>query len=238
MSAERRIGILGGTFDPIHHGHIELAAAAQAALSLTEVLIIPSSVPPHRPLPVASAFHRFAMVSMAIGGRAGWTASDIELLRGFSSYTVDTIQWFRKHGFAARELFFIIGADAFAEIESWKDFPGFLDEAHFVVVSRPGCPVEALPERLPALSARMTEPFLDPQLLSGPSIILIDAITVDVSSSAIRRRCAVGETIVGLVDPAVQQHIEQHGLYAPPRTSSHPDRELGHSEAGRLHGQS
>lgn len=234
----RRVGILGGTFDPIHCGHVDLGVAAQTGLNLSRVFVIPASVPPHRPQPAASSFHRFAMVSLAVASRRGWRASDLELRRDSTSYTSTTLQAFRDRGYLASELFFIIGADAFADIATWKDYPQILDGSHFGVVSRPGWAVAELPRRLPTLATRMAFAPLETTTAAEPMIILIDAPTADVSSTAIRQRRAAGESIAGLVDPHVRQHIEQHGLY----TSMFPGRRANDApadpEAGRLHGQS
>jgi nicotinate-nucleotide adenylyltransferase len=209
MTTGRRVGILGGTFDPVHCGHLDAGAAAQAALGLGEILVLVSNIPPHRPQPLASSYHRFAMVALAVAGRRGWRALDLELRQGTRSYTSDTLQRFHAGGFGATELFFIIGADAFAEIPTWKNYPALLDLAHFAVVSRPGAPAAGLPGRL---AARAGAYDLDAGR-SSTMIFLIDAVTADVSSTAIRRSRARGDSIAGLVPPAVQQHIEQHALY-------------------------
>ena len=144
---------------------------------------------------------------------------------------------FRDRGFAPSELFFILGADAFAEIGTWRDYPHILESAHFAVVSRPGLRVDELRSRLPPLAPRMIEPPLAPRSYAQPMIFLIDAPTADVSSTAIRQRVAARESIDGLVPPRVQQHIEQQGLY----TSASPGRRAMDSAempaAGRLHGQ-
>lgn len=233
----RRIGILGGTFDPIHAGHLDLGRAAKAALRLQRMFVLAANVPPHRPQCSASGCHRFAMVAMAVAGLDGWRASDLELRAGAQSYTTSTLQGFHERQYAPRELFFVIGADAFLEIGGWKDYPAILDRAHFAVVSRPGFPVKALPDRLAALATRMTTPPVAELGQQTPLIWLIDAPTADVSSTAIRDRLAAGLPIEGLVPPAVQQHIEQHGLYR----SMVPDRRaMGaapSSPADRLHGQ-
>lgn len=206
--AARRIGILGGTFDPIHCGHIDLARAADEALGLTRLFVIASRVPPHRAAPVASSYHRFAMVALALSNRPTWSASDIELRSVEPSYTSTTLRRFHADGYEPAELFFLIGADAFAEIETWRDYPQILDFAQFAVVSRPRFSVGELRRRLPSIADR---------------IVAIDASTADVSATDIRRRVAAGESIAALVPPAVRQHIEQHGLY---RTMS-----------GRIHGE-
>jgi nicotinate-nucleotide adenylyltransferase len=233
----RRIGIVGGTFDPVHVGHIDMADAAHKRLGLTEVVVVTSNAPPHRPQPAASPFHRFAMVALAVQDRPDWRASDVELRFDAPSYTSRTLGRFHGRGYEATELFFLIGADAFAEIAAWKDYPNILESAHFVVISRPGYSSKDLPERLPQLSARMVTQPIEVLNSAIPLIILLDAPTADVSSTAIRGRLALGESIAGRVPPRVQQHIEQHGLYAsmiPGRRAS-DTREL--PEAGRLHGQ-
>jgi nicotinate-nucleotide adenylyltransferase len=230
----KRVGILGGTFDPIHCGHLDAAAAAEAALGLTELLVITSHVPPHRPPPLASSYHRFAMVSLAVAGRRGWQASDLELRDNARSFTSTTLQKLHGQGYAPVELFFIIGADAFADIMNWVDYPAILDYSHFTVVARPGHQMAEAPRRLPALAGRMVRPPFDISI--DPLIILLDAPTSDVSSTAIRERRAHGESIAGLVPDSVRQHIEQHGLYssAPAERRTSPDTPA--SAAGRLHG--
>ncbi len=233
----RRIGIFGGTFDPIHAGHVDIGSAAEAALSLTRLFLIPARIPPHRPDAVASRFHRFAMAAITVAGRPVWRVSDLELREEGPSYTSTTLKRFHERGYAAAELYFVIGADAFADIASWRDYPALLGCAHFAVVSRPGCPVDELPRRLPQLASRMARPPVDGDAHPSPSIILIDARTADVSSTAIRGRRAAGESITGLVEANVQQHIEQHGLYTPMIPGRRGNDMPPDSAAGRLHGE-
>ncbi len=235
--AARRIGILGGTFDPIHWGHLDIADVAVSELKLSRLFVITSNVPPHRPQPLASSYHRFAMVALALLDRPDWRAADLELRHDAPSFTSRTLELFHERGYLSSELFFVIGADAFAEIASWRDYPKILDAAHFAVVSRPGSSVKELPRRLPRLADRMARPPLDEVAQIDPLIILIDAPTADVSSTAIRERLAARESIAGLVPPHVQQHIEHHGLY----TSTMPGRRRSDEPripaAGRLHGK-
>jgi nicotinate-nucleotide adenylyltransferase len=250
MTTARRIGILGGTFDPIHLGHIDLARAAEATLDLTRLFVIPASVPPHRPQTHASSFHRFAMAALVVADHPNWRASDLELRSLSTSYTAVTLQQFHDRGYVPSELYFIIGADAFADLATWRAYPQILDWAHFAVISRPGHPADALPLVLPTLASRMVpvRPTLGPAATdpSATSIILIDAPTAAVSSTAIRERRATGESIAGLVTPGVETHIERHGLYAallpitpgipwtPGRRGNDPPSDVA---AGRLHGQ-
>ncbi len=221
MTPAGRIGLLGGTLDPIHLGHLETARAARAALELDVVIVLPSRVPPHRPIqPVASAYHRFAMCALAVNGVAGLAASDLELAAPGPSYTVDTLTRFRdSSGRDRSQIFFITGADAFADIATWHRYPEVLDLAQFVVVSRPGHAARNLRERLPALAARMVEGGVPGSRFGVPgggdtSIFLVDAVTPDVSSTEIRRRLAAGGTLESMVPAAVATHIHQHGLYA------------------------
>jgi nicotinate-nucleotide adenylyltransferase len=231
----RRVGLLGGTFDPIHQGHLDLGLRAQAALALTEVILIPASVPPHRAAPVASPFHRFAMAAIAAAEHPHWSASDLELRSSARSYTSTTLAHFHDAAYAPHELFFIIGADAFADIPLWKDFPSILDAAHFAVVSRPGHPIDALRDTLPALEPRMVRP--SGAAGRGTSIILIDAPTANVSSTEIRRRLSRGEPVDGLLPLRVREHIERHHLYTASSSSRRDDRGAQMPAAGRLHGQ-
>jgi nicotinate-nucleotide adenylyltransferase len=235
----KRIGVLGGTFDPIHQGHLDAGHAAQAALRLTEMFVVTARTPPHR-TPVASIYHRFAMVALAVAGLEGWRASDLELGIDAPSFTTDTLQRFHKIGYSASELFFVIGVDAFAEIESWRDYPAILERAHFAVVSRAQLGVDALAARLPRLAHRMVRPERAGAtgIPRGPLIFLIDAQTADVSSTAIRQRRAAGESITGLVPPIVEQHIERHGLYSLTEAGRRPENTGQASAAGRLHGKS
>ncbi|MEN3339361.1 MAG: nicotinate-nucleotide adenylyltransferase [Acidobacteriota bacterium] len=240
MNAGGRLGLLGGTLDPIHLGHVETAKAARAALGLDRVIVLPSRVPPHRVLqPVASRYHRFAMVALAVNGIDGLAANDMELCAPGPSYTADTLARCREQfGLPALQLFFITGADAFAEIATWHRYPEVLELAHFVVVSRPGFPAETLRQRLPAIAHRMqTVPPADrvsneaPVFVSSSrdaAIFLVNAQTPDVSSTEVRRRMAAGETLKDLLPAAVERHILKHGLYA--HTSALPT-------AVHLHGE-
>jgi nicotinate-nucleotide adenylyltransferase len=199
MTAARRVGILGGTFDPVHFGHLDAAEAARAAVELDEVVFIPAHDPPHKPQdPGASAFHRFAMVALAIQEWPGYRTSDMELAREGASYTVDTLRALHAQGIAASQLFFILGADAFAEITTWKEFPGVLDLAQFVVVARPGTTLKDALARTPELRSHVS---------------LVEARTRDVSSTTIRQRLAGADTIDDLVPSAVARHIMAHHLY-------------------------
>jgi nicotinate-nucleotide adenylyltransferase len=217
-----RVGILGGTFDPIHLGHSETAIAARDALGLARVVILPSRVPPHRPVqPQASRYHRFAMAALAVNGIDGLVVSDAELCAPPPSFTADTFARLHATGMVPSQIFFILGADAFAEIETWSRYPDVLSMAHFVVVSRPGHPAAGMRARLPALAGRMVPAGAGAEPGVEPHIFLRGARTPDLPSTGIRRRIDAGEPLTGLVPPAVESHIRRHNLYTSrPATSS------------------
>ena len=210
-----RAGILGGTFDPIHNGHLGVAAAAHAALGLATVQLVPARVPPHRAGPLVSIYHRFAMVALAAESDPSLVACDLGLDSTEPSYTASLLDEFERAGHAVSQMVFIIGADAFADIATWRYYPAILDRCHFAVVSRPGLSVTSLPARLPALAGRFTAPTVDRP--TTPRIFLIDSPTPDVSSTEIRARARAGASLEGLVPPPVARYVRRHGLYADAR---------------------
>lgn len=228
------LGVLGGTFDPIHYGHITAGLRAQSALGLERVMLVPSRIPPHRATG-ASPEDRLAMASLAAAEHQGWTASDIELQREGPSYTFDTLTALAQtlggeamseahagNAGASRvewQFFFIIGADAFAEIATWSRYPAVLDLAHFAVVARPGITLHSLQARVPDLADRMTTPDLFKRTIASATpdaktrVILIETETADVSSTEIRRRVRAEGAIRGLVPESVATYISSHHLY-------------------------
>ena len=213
MSASGRMGLLGGTFDPIHYGHLDIADAARRHLALDGVTFIPSHDPPHRLDPHASVFHRFALVALAVAGRPGFAVSDAELTREGPSFTVDTLRRMHLEGWGPAQLFFIIGTDAFAEIATWREYPAVLDMAHFVVVTRPGTTLDAAMARVPELRARARHSHEPASHIGSTSLLLVEAATRDVSSTMVRARLQKDEAIDDLVPPAVARHIEENHLY-------------------------
>ena len=210
----RRLGVLGGTFDPVHFGHLDAAAAARLALALHDVLFVPSHDPPHRPAdPHATGFQRLALVALAINDVDASRVSPVELLRDGRSYTSDTLRALHAAGWAPTQLFFILGADAFAEIATWHEFPRVLDAAHFAVIARPGTTIEAALARTPDLQWRARRASAAAEAGGGTGIILVEAATRDISSTLIRRRLAAGQPISDLVPSAVARHIAAHHLY-------------------------
>jgi nicotinate-nucleotide adenylyltransferase len=215
MTAPRRLGVLGGTFDPVHFGHLDAAEAARASLELDEVLFIPAHDPPHRPAePHVSAFHRFALVALAIQDWPGYRASDMELTREGVSYTADTLRALHACGWRPPQLFFVVGADAFAEIATWREFPAVLELATFAVIARPGTTLDEAMARTPDLRSRVRVPASRAwNSEDGTAIYLVEARTRDVSSTTVRARLAARKSIDDLVPAGVARHIMAHHLY-------------------------
>lgn len=201
------LGVLGGTFDPIHNGHLAAAEAAQASLGLDAITLVPSRIPPHRHDPVgATAEQRFEMAALTANEKPGWSASRIEIDREGPSFTYDTLVQLAQKVSVTSQFFFILGADAFAEIASWSRYPAVLDLAHFVVVSRPGITLDSLRARVPSA--------FDRQSSAQTRVILLESPTPDISSTDIRRRVRAGKPLAGLVPDSVAAYIRQHRLYS------------------------
>lgn len=209
-----RIGLLGGTFDPIHYGHLDVADAARRALRLERIWLVPARVPPHRREPQAPAAHRFAMAALAVQRRPELAVSDIEMEDRNPSYTSATLDRLASAGIDTKSLFLVTGADAFREIETWLGYPLLLDRCHFVVVSRPGQPSTEMPALLPQLSSRMR--LMPADIPETPGVFLVDAPTAPVSSTGIRRRLQSGESIESMVPPEVAAYIARQRLYRTP----------------------
>lgn len=216
--ARRRIGLLGGTFNPVHWGHVRAALEIRRRFRLEKVLFIPAAIPPHkRPAGMASPDDRLRMVGLACRGRKGLSSSPIEIEAGGTSYSVLTLDKIRKH-FAGGAVFFILGADAFLEIGTWRDYRRVLDQCHFIVISRPGTDLAGAKNVLRgSLARRMVElswgESVPEPLPSRPRIFLVPVAGWDISSTDIRRRASRREPLTGLVPPAVESYIRRHRLY-------------------------
>lgn len=194
-----RIGILGGTFDPIHFGHLAIAEEARIGLSLDRVLFVPAAYQPLKAhQPGADAQHRLAMTQLACATNAFFSVSDVEITRPGPSYTVTTLQ--ALHDTEPGEWFFILGADALNDLPCWREAARIPELTNIVAVQRPGTMmrVEPLFVALPALRGRLT---------------MIDGPRLDISSSELRQRAADGRPLRYLLPDAVAAYIAEHGLY-------------------------
>ena len=217
MSESPRLGVFGGTFDPIHSGHLDVAKSSRRSLNLSKIFFVPTKISPHRnSAPIASGHNRLAMVKLAITDASSYRVSDQELRKNGPAYTSDTLEMFLKAGTSPLQLFFIAGTDAFADITSWYNYPHILDLAHFLVVSRPSRPASALRKQLPTLASRMKDVSMQGSEHSPNQqtwIWLVDAKTRNISSSNIKIRLANGESVTDLVPPLVAAHIKQYRTY-------------------------
>jgi nicotinate-nucleotide adenylyltransferase len=211
-----RIGLLGGSFNPVHNAHLRIAVEAQLACLLDRVIFIPAADPPHKPLAGNVSFeHRSKMVSMAIAGSPGFEMSTVEAERGGKSYSVDTIRIFRKR-LPDDALFFIIGGDSFLEIGTWNRYAEIFPLCNLVVAERPGCPIVNRLEALPDAVRREFMPDAETGSLmhhSGTSIFFIKGSPLDLSSTEIRRLAASGAEITRYVPPNVATYISQQRIY-------------------------
>lgn len=213
------IALLGGTFDPVHYGHLGLAQDARRALALPEVRMLPAGDPPHRPRPGASAEDRLAMLKLAIARRRGLVLDDRELKRQGKSYTVLTLEELRRES-RRGPLVLILGADAFRGLPLWYRWQDLLSLAHIAVAARPRDPFDAaLPEALvPLWSERLTTDRADLAASSAGRIFVVPTTARDISASAIRSALARGGEEAGevraLMPRAVWDYIAAHRLYA------------------------
>ncbi len=195
------IGVLGGTFDPVHNGHLAIAEEVQARLSLAEVLFVPAGQPWLKPEhPIAAAEHRMEMLRLALTGKPYFKLSTIEIERAGPTYTVDTLTELKSQHNTG-EIFFIVGWDSLTELPKWKEPSRIVSLCRLVAVPRPGY---SLPD-LKSLEAAITG-------LSG-RLILLDKPRIDISATAIRSRIALGLSIRDLVPEVVERYIREYRLY-------------------------
>jgi nicotinate-nucleotide adenylyltransferase len=194
-----RLGVLGGTFDPMHNGHVAAAEAAVDCANLDEVVFVPTGNPPHRPPAEATPVQRLDMCRLATADDPRFAVSDIEVTRAGPSYTLDTL-WALRGANPHAELFLVLGWDAAAQLRSWYRPDEVLAIAPIVVVTRPG-------RNAPA-EADIRSAGLDPA-----RIVLCPRPTPSVSGSEIRRAIAAGKSVAGMVPPAVERYIAAHHLY-------------------------
>lgn len=212
----KKVGLFGGTFNPVHWGHLRPAEEIREAFDLAQIIFIPVHIPPHKKSDVVSAMHRFNMVKRAIRGNRFFSVSDIELKRPGKSYSIDTIRHF--HGLTGGEqhIFFILGRDAFREIYTWKDYPLFFSACNFIIMDRPGMLNIENEHLLPQdihnefTHNKNEECFVH---VSGCRTYLYRVTQLDISSTVIRSYVRNGKSIRYLVPPAVENYIIDQRLY-------------------------
>lgn len=187
------IGILGGSFDPVHNAHLAVARTALEALQLSKVLWIPSGTPPHRAAPVAAAAHRAAMVRLAIAGEPRFVLDEREIRKAAPGYTVETLEDLHAELGKEAELVLLIGADQYARLDTWHRWQELFSLARIAVFARPG-----------------------DTLAHAERVTVVPFVPLDISSTAIRSRIAAGDGPRGLLPEAVLDYIETRHLYSSP----------------------
>lgn len=210
--APRRIGVLGGTFDPVHIGHLRGALEVAETLALDELRLTPSARPPHREKPQVSAKDRLAMVECAVAGVAPLVVDARELQRNKPSYTIDTLELMRAELAVSDQVFLLLGWDAFCGLPTWHRWEELLQHCHILVLQRPDADSEPPDALRNLLAARSVS---DPLALKGPSgqIAFVWQTPLAVSATQIRQLLASGKSVRFLVPDAVLAYIDAHGLY-------------------------
>lgn len=215
----QRIGVYGGTFDPIHNGHLKVAEAVLRSFAMDRVLFVPAYVPPHkRGQEISSSYHRLAMLALATSDTPQFLISTIELESPSRPYTIETLQWLQVQ-YADAQLFFIMGADSFRDIILWREYERILSEYDVVVSTRPG--YDDSQDVGSHLARYLQGKMIDlrggllasSEYLATPHIYLTDYVTVDVSSTEVRKAVVNGHKISELVPPAVEAYLAKYQLY-------------------------
>ena len=223
------VGLFGGTFDPVHRGHLALAQAAEEKYRLREIHFVPANIPPHKQKQPLTAFaHRFAMLGLATEGKKNWIPSlleapseDGEGKDARPSYSIDTIRKLKLGLKKTDQVFFLIGIDAFLDIAKWHQAEALFAECAFIVASRPGHSLadvaNALPESLRPKS-QATQPFqrypaTGDLLLPGVQVHLLDGVHQAVSATAIRVAAGAGKPLGKMTSPAIAEYIKKQDMY-------------------------
>jgi len=228
-----RIGILGGTLDPVHFGHLRSAEEVREQLGLDQILLVPAARPPHKLSgSITPFFHRFRMAELAVDGVPGFSVSDMEGQRPGPSYSIDTLVRLRQL-YQGAQLFFIIGADAFLDLGSWKSYEQIPSQARLVVVSRPGISMEQMINRVEGLfpDARQVAGLEGgmPQFETGRGgkILFVHVTLLDISSTNIRQRSRSGLSVRFLLPEKVLEYMTENQIYVRRKTGSEDGRRSG-----------
>lgn len=222
-----KFALFGGTFNPVHFGHLIIAEEIRQRFSLDRIYFIPSALPPHKsPERIASPLDRFLLVSLATVSNPSFFASSIEIDRGGKSYSVETVQNFRQQFGQEAKIYFLMGLDAFWEIATWKNFPELIASCKLIITSRPGMDLQDAVKNLPKIlvnrhqglrfafcpvkSLQETTPVVD----QGEDLFFVEVPGIDISSTMVRSRALAGKSLRYLVPPLVEEYIKKHGLYS------------------------
>ena len=209
------LGLFGGTFDPIHLGHLRLAETAREALGLARVRLIPAGQPPHRATPGASGEHRLAMARLATADNPAFEVDPAEVAAAQASFTILTLERLRAELGSAQPLVLLLGVDAFLGLPTWRRWTELLDFAHLAIASRPGYTLDAA-QMPPALADLVTRHRAGPAALgSAPAgaIVTFETVPMAISATDIRARAAAGLSLRYLLPPPVVDYISRHQLY-------------------------
>ncbi len=215
---KERIGLFGGTFNPIHSGHIKAAEIVRKRLSLEKILFIPSYIPPHKDSgEIASPSHRLKMVELSLQSRSHFVPSSIEVDAEEKSYSIITLGKIEKL-YPNAQIFFILGIDAFLEIDTWKNYEKLLEKCFFVVISRPGFHLKDAGNTLKEIHREDVYAFsgsdtIDDGLLHSYRVFLMEIDALDMASTDIRKRIKKGESIKAMVPVEVEAYIKENNLY-------------------------
>ena len=219
-----RIGLYGGTFNPIHFGHLRTAWEIKEVFALKKVVFIPAALPPHKqPKHLENAQDRLEMIRLAISSQPDFSISDIELQRSGPSYTIDTIHHFKSADYRDTQLFFIIGSDAFLEINTWKSYKDLLTQIPFIVMVRPDMVTNDINHQLEKINQFLVSK-ISPRYVFNPResrydhpeirpIYVHQVTPLNISSTKIREIIKTGKSIQFLVPGDVLKYIENKGLY-------------------------
>ena len=216
-----RIGLFGGTFDPIHWGHLRSAEEVRETLSLDRILFIPASNPPHKKGQTTTpAKDRLEMVRLAVANNPRFAVSTVEIQRPGISYSIDTLRYFSNKNSGSDSYYFILGFDAFREIGTWKDFTEIFPLCHFVITSRPEKDHSNPFRQIPIAVRRLFCYDFAKKVYkhrSGTDLYFVKLTDIAISASDIRRRAREGKSIRYLVPSEVETYIKQQGLYREPQ---------------------
>src|SRR6185503_10871726 len=212
------IGIFGGTFDPIHYGHLRLAEEVAESAKLAEVRFLPSGTPPHRARPGAEAVHRVEMARLATAGNDRFVVDDRETKRSGPGFTYDTLTELRHEVGTQRAVVLLVGADAFLELATWHRWRALFDLAHIVVAYRPGFPIDSWQARMPEplaheYAARYMQQTLAVHLAPAGGITAVSMTGLDISATFVRNAVHAGASARYLLPDTVLDYIRTHDLY-------------------------